>query len=63
MNVDCRPLEDIVSFDSYISTLRNVTAQQLSADSMQSCRQEVCTALYGTGSSDVSGIGVGAQRV
>lgn len=55
---NCSRLKNIVNFESYVSILRNVTNNPLSAGHMEPCRQEICAALYGTGSSDVSGIGV-----
>lgn len=62
MEYNCTALKTIISFESYVNTLRNVTTEDLSAQRMWPCRQEICAALYGTGSADVSGIGVCDQN-
>lgn len=61
MDGNCSRLEQVLNFESYVSVLRNVTSNHLSAEYMNPCRQQICAALYGTGSSDVSGIGVRNQ--
>jgi len=56
--MDCKVLESIKSFQNYVTTLRAVTLDDISAKAMKPCRIEICSALYGTGNADVSGIGV-----
>ncbi|KAK5093433.1 hypothetical protein LTR70_004794 [Exophiala xenobiotica] len=56
--MNCEALATIKSFENYVASLRNVTSDDISATAMKPCRQGICSALYGTGNADVSGIGV-----
>lgn len=57
--MDCTRLQrEQVSFEEYIGLIRDVTGQKISNITMAPCLQEICSTLYGTGNSDVSGIGV-----
>lgn len=53
----CQKFETLTNFEDYIDSLRD-TYQNITADAMEGCKKEICTTVYGTGNSDVSGIGV-----
>lgn len=57
MNCTSLKLEQ-VSFEKYIGLIRDVAGRNISYTSMAPCLEEICSTLYGTGNSDVSGIGV-----
>jgi len=54
--LDCSTFLVRHDFDTYITLLLNATDNDLSR--LVKCRSEVCTALWGQGNSDISGIGV-----
>jgi hypothetical protein len=55
---ECASLQSITSFTAYVGCMRNVTSQDLTVSAMTKCRQPICSALYGIGNADISGIGV-----
>jgi hypothetical protein len=55
-SIDCEALETRNAFKNYIQTLENATHGNFSQ--ARACRLEVCSALYGAGNPDISGIGV-----
>ena len=61
--MECKVLETIKDFADYVALLRNVTSDDISATAMEACRQEICSALYGNGNADVSGVGVGYVKM
>ncbi|KAF5247404.1 hypothetical protein FAUST_822 [Fusarium austroamericanum] len=54
--VDCSQWTELNDFSSYIRLLGSKT--QFKKDSLEVCQSEICTAVYGTGNPDISGIGV-----
>lgn len=63
MAKNCTSLENFSNYEDYMPVLSNVFPNNITASAMQVCRTQICTALYSTGSPDVSGIGVGAEAV
>lgn len=56
LKVDCSQWMELNDFSSYIRLLGSKT--QFKKDSLEVCQSEICTAVYGTGNPDISGIGV-----
>ncbi|CEI70069.1 hypothetical protein FVEN_g10632 [Fusarium venenatum] len=54
--VDCSQWMELNDFSSYIRLLASKT--QFKKDNLEVCQNEICTAVYGTGNPDISGIGV-----
>lgn len=44
------------NFDAYVTSLLNATKNDLAL--LYPCKSQICTALWGQGNSDISGIGV-----
>jgi hypothetical protein len=57
MAIDCSALSSRTDFPHYVSLLKNVSAYNLTK--LESCKEEMCSALWGIGNPDISGIGVG----
>jgi hypothetical protein len=55
-SIDCEALNTRNKFATYIQTLENATHGNFSEARL--CKLEVCSALYGAGNPDISGIGV-----
>lgn len=55
--VDCSPLATRNDFKAYISLLLTDGAE-VNVTLLQQCKAQVCTALWGEGNPDVSGVGV-----
>ncbi|CAM1509100.1 Fc.00g028390.m01.CDS01 [Cosmosporella sp. VM-42] len=53
---DCSALKKLSDFKDYIDALKEETDFEIS--NLQACKVEICTAVYGTGNPDISGIGV-----
>lgn len=58
--IDCADLSVRTSFANYILTVEIVTQDNLSL--LASCKPELCTALWGSGNPDISGIGVSHKQ-
>jgi hypothetical protein len=56
LKVDCSQWTELDDFSSYIRLLDSRT--QFKKDNLEACQSEICTAIYGTGNPDISGIGV-----
>ncbi|OBS22305.1 hypothetical protein FPOA_08641 [Fusarium poae] len=54
--VDCSQWVELNDFSSYVRLLDSKT--QFKKDNLELCQSEICTAVYGTGNPDISGIGV-----
>lgn len=54
---DCSKLRVLDDFGHYVDAI--VQETQFQRDRMESCKLEICSAIYGTGNPDISGIGVG----
>ena len=52
----CSALEGLSDFRDYIQALNETTEFQIRY--LRACSVEICTAIYGTGNPDISGIGV-----
>lgn len=48
----------MTTFPAYVTKMREVTSNDFSLVSQ--CKSQVCNALWGSGNSDISGIGVGS---
>ncbi len=59
--IDCSRLAIRTSFDSYAHRLLNVTNGNLSL--LNQCKVEVCGALWGQGSGDISNVGVSTTSI
>jgi len=55
-SVDCSQLGTRTDFKNYINLLSNVTGGNFSL--VSGCKSEVCTALWGSGNPDISGVGM-----
>jgi hypothetical protein len=55
--IDCSSLATRTQFNTYARLLLNATNGTL--ESLYPCRNDVCSALWGEGNSDISGVGVG----
>jgi len=53
----CQEFERYTSFEAFVAALKN-EYENVTAAVMEGCREEICTTLYSTGNTDVSGIGV-----
>ena len=53
---DCSTLADLDAFPEYIELLRNETA--FNPPLLAYCQSDICSALWGIGNPDVSGVGV-----
>lgn len=58
MNVSCAALSERTSFSSYIHLLREIAGDDWTVSALRPCQLEICSALWGTGNPDISGIGV-----
>ncbi|KAJ3526278.1 hypothetical protein NM208_g11271 [Fusarium decemcellulare] len=59
--VDCSKLKELDDFSNYIDTVESQT--QFVTSKLQTCKAEICNAVYGTGNPDISGIGVAAGYI
>lgn len=61
MALNCTGLDDRQgSFASYVDKLRNASDGDFTL--AQQCKSQICTALWGGGNPDISGVGVGQVR-
>ncbi|KAF4996716.1 hypothetical protein FDECE_12315 [Fusarium decemcellulare] len=60
-DVDCSKLKELDDFSNYIDTVESQT--QFVSSKLQTCKAEICNAVYGTGNPDISGIGVAAGYI
>lgn len=58
---NCSQWAALDDFSSYVDSLGKST--EFDKGKMQVCRTEICTAVYGTGNPDISGIGVGLVQL
>ena len=56
MALDCSLLGANKDFADYIIQLESLTRGNITQ--IQACKPQICSALWGTGNSDISGIGV-----
>lgn len=61
MIVNCTGLDVRTDFAAYITKLENATGHNLSL--VAQCEDQVCTAIWGTGNADISGIGVSHETM
>ncbi|UPL01686.1 hypothetical protein LCI18_012620 [Fusarium solani-melongenae] len=58
---NCSALEHMKDSIKYVEALQSETG--FNEDSLSLCKSEICTAVYGTGNPDISGIGVAAGYI
>ncbi|KAH7134662.1 hypothetical protein B0J13DRAFT_560913 [Dactylonectria estremocensis] len=61
MMSNCLRWATLDDFDTYVNDLRD--EWQFKESGMRDCRADICTAIYGTGNPDISGIGVAVGYV
>jgi hypothetical protein len=61
MAINCTALSSRTDFPDYVSLLYNVSSHNLRT--LAPCRPEMCSALWGIGNPDISGIGVSVKRL
>ena len=54
--INCGSLVSKTSFPNYIASIRNATAGNFTL--VDQCKAQICNALWGSGNSDISGVGV-----
>ena len=59
----CKDFRTLHSFDAYVDNLRDAFGKNFTSDSLSGCRDEICTTLYSTENSDISGIGVSLRAI
>ncbi|KAG5755321.1 hypothetical protein H9Q70_002080 [Fusarium xylarioides] len=60
-SIDCSQWTELNDFSEYIQDLDSKT--QFNKSTLESCKSEICNAIYGTGNPDISGIGVAVGYV
>ncbi|KAF5243925.1 hypothetical protein FANTH_7938 [Fusarium anthophilum] len=60
-SIDCSQWTELNDFSKYIQELDSKT--QFNKSILESCKSEICNAIYGTGNPDISGIGVAVGYV
>ncbi|KAF5623683.1 uncharacterized protein FTJAE_10542 [Fusarium tjaetaba] len=60
-SIDCSQWTELNDFSEYIQNLDSKT--QFNKSILESCKSEICNAIYGTGNPDISGIGVAVGYV
>ncbi|KAF5588187.1 hypothetical protein FPCIR_7205 [Fusarium pseudocircinatum] len=60
-SIDCSQWTQLNDFSEYIQDLDSKT--QFNKSILESCKSEICNAIYGTGNPDISGIGVAVGYV
>ncbi|KAF5607762.1 hypothetical protein FPANT_731 [Fusarium pseudoanthophilum] len=60
-SIDCSQWTELNDFSEYIQDLDSKT--QFNKSILESCKSEICNAIYGTGNPDISGIGVAVGYV
>ncbi|RMJ06732.1 hypothetical protein BHE90_010027 [Fusarium euwallaceae] len=58
---NCSMLEQMGNYLEYVDALQSETG--FNEDSLSLCKSEICTAVYGTGNPDISGIGVASGYI
>ncbi|KAI9799881.1 MAG: hypothetical protein M1833_003803 [Piccolia ochrophora] len=54
--IDCNPLETRTILESYINIIKNVTGDDFRY--LEDCKPQICSAIWSTGNSDISGVGM-----
>jgi hypothetical protein len=61
MAINCTALSSRTDFPDYVSLLLNISSHNLST--LAPCKPEMCSALWGIGNPDISGIGVSVETI
>ncbi|KAJ4047057.1 hypothetical protein NW756_005132 [Fusarium oxysporum] len=60
-SINCSQWTELNDFSEYIQDLDSET--HFNEGILESCKSEICNAIYGTGNTDISGIGVAVGYV
>ena len=58
----CKDFRILRGFDTYMDNLRDAFGRDFNSSILEGCKDEICTTLYSTENSDISGIGVSLVR-